>query len=110
MVYTCRDGTASMRFGFDKYTSEELEVLNDDNHCLSYFYSFQDEEPAKEDCFEAVILNHLKMQVLHVDIMNSILNIQMELQRHIKHAIYSIVKRLLKDNWTIKVRNLLKPT
>ena len=39
-----------------------------------------------------------------------LLNIQMELQRHIKHAIYSIVKRLLKDNWTIKVRNLLKPT
>ena len=48
MVYTCRDGTASMRFGFDTYTSEELEVLNDDNHCLSYFYSFQDEEPAKK--------------------------------------------------------------
>ena len=60
MVYTCRDGTASMRFGFDTYTSEELEVLNDDNHCLSYFYSFQDEEPAKEDCFEAVILQSSK--------------------------------------------------
>ena len=34
LEYTCRDGTASMRFGFDTYTSEELEVLNDDNHSL----------------------------------------------------------------------------
>ena len=55
MVYSCEDGTATMRFGFDTYTNEEIEILQSDNHCLSYFYGIN-EFTSKEDCFNSVLL------------------------------------------------------
>ena len=54
-TYNCKDGTATMRFGFDTYTEEEIEILQSDEHCLAYFYGLN-EFTTKEDCFNSVIL------------------------------------------------------
>ena len=54
-IYNCKDGTATMRFGFDTYTEEEIEILQRDEHCLGYFYGLN-EFTTKEDFFNSVIL------------------------------------------------------
>lgn len=55
MTYTCKDGTASMKFGFDTYTDEEKEILRSENHCMRYIYGIND-FTTKEECFNSVIL------------------------------------------------------
>ena len=49
-----------MSFGFDTYTSEEIKVLQDENHCLNYFYGLNIENQTKQNCFNAVILQSSK--------------------------------------------------
>lgn len=55
MTYTCKDGTASMKFGFDTYTDEEKEILGSENHCLRYIYGMN-EFTSKEECFNSELL------------------------------------------------------
>lgn len=55
MIFNCPDGTGTMRFGFDTYTSEEEKILKSDNHCLRYFYKLNAFD-SKEDCFDSDIL------------------------------------------------------
>ncbi len=53
--YTCKDGSFSLKFGFDTYTDDEIEILKGGNHCLSYFYGFN-QFTSKEKCYNALIL------------------------------------------------------
>lgn len=55
MIYNCKDGTWAFRFGFDTYTDEEIEILQSENHCMSYFYGLN-EFTSKEECFNSEIL------------------------------------------------------
>ena len=53
--YDCIDGKATVKFGFDTYTNEEIKILQSENHCMSYFYGFN-EFTSKEECFNSVLL------------------------------------------------------
>ena len=72
-IYKYKDGNATMRYGFDTYTEEEKNILKSDDHCLGYFYDFN-EFTSKEDCFDSVILPSSKKAGLSVDILNLILD------------------------------------
>ena len=41
-TYNCKDGTYKMSFGYEKYTENELKILDSDTHCLRYFYRYMD--------------------------------------------------------------------
>ena len=53
--YSCKDGSFSLKYGFDTYTDDEIEIFKGRNHCLSYFYGFN-EFSSKEKCYNALIL------------------------------------------------------
>lgn len=55
MTYDCKDGTGTFKFGFDTYTDEEIEILQSENHCLSYFYGLNN-FTSKEECFNSELL------------------------------------------------------
>ena len=63
--YECKDGVAEYSFGYDTYTSTEIENFESNNHCLKYFYrylypenydeNFNLNSVSKSDCQNAVL-------------------------------------------------------
>jgi hypothetical protein len=41
-TYKCKDGTYKISYGYEKYTENELKILDSDTHCLRYFYRYMD--------------------------------------------------------------------
>ena len=64
--YKCKDGTFSISYGYEEYSSEEIKVIKSEKHCLRYFYSyaldydFLKKMPSEDDCFKADILQNSK--------------------------------------------------
>jgi len=61
--YECADGSFTFLYGYDTFTSEEIDILKSDNHCLRYIYN-QDIFSSKEDCYDSVLLQSSKDQGL----------------------------------------------
>ena len=41
-TYKCKDGTYKISYAYEKYTENELKILDSDTHCLRYFYRYMD--------------------------------------------------------------------
>jgi hypothetical protein len=59
MDYICKDGNATLKFGYDTYTNSEISVLQSSNHCLRYIY-YDKLFTSKQDCFNSVLTQNAK--------------------------------------------------
>ena len=55
LIYECIDGKSINEFGYDTYTSEDIEILQSDEHCLNYIYNNRIFS-SKEECYDSVLL------------------------------------------------------
>ena len=57
--YNCKDGNATLLYGYDTYTDDEINVLKSENHCLKYMNN-KNYSVSKEDCFKSVLTQNAK--------------------------------------------------
>ena len=55
MAYECANGKILFEFGYDKYTQEDIEILQSDEHCLDYMYGYR-MFTSKQECYDSVLL------------------------------------------------------
>jgi hypothetical protein len=57
--YVCKDGNTTIKFGYDTYSDSEINVLQSENHCLSYIY-YDNFFTSKQNCFNSVLTQNAK--------------------------------------------------
>ena len=63
-IYECKDGKATVT-NIYSFTDQEKQILQKDNHCLSYLYKLFGEQPytpTKKDCNEAILTEQAKSE------------------------------------------------
>lgn len=58
-IYECSDEKSIIEYGYDAYTSEDIEILRSDEHCLNYIYGYRIFS-SKQECYDSVLLQSSK--------------------------------------------------
>lgn len=63
-IYECKDGKATVTNKLYSFTDQEKQILQKENHCLTYLYKLFAEQytPTKKDCSEAVLTEQAKKE------------------------------------------------
>ena len=64
-IYECKDGRATVTSKLYSFTDQEKQILQKENHCLTYFYKLFGEQPytsTEKDCSEAELTQQAKKE------------------------------------------------